>query len=152
MNSSAMTGKLLARQTWYPHEHRLVTEGIRAYTSVPMNVRSGLLGTAGFSRRTPVGFDQDQVSLLSDVSRALAVAVINALANEEIRALRDQLEAENAASTCITRSAMRSSLLSASLTAAFPGPTAQPSGWDFRLRHSNSESNGSASTSSRFAE
>ena len=79
MNSSAMTGKLLAKQTWYPHEHRLVTEGIRAYTSVPMNVRSGLLGTAVFSRRTPVGFDQDQVSLLSDVARALAVAVTNAL-------------------------------------------------------------------------
>jgi formate hydrogenlyase transcriptional activator len=90
-----MCADLLAKQMWYPHEHRLVTEGIRAYTSVPMNVRSRLLGTAVFSRRTPVGFDQDQVSLLSDVSRALAVAVTNALANEEIRALRDQLEAEN---------------------------------------------------------
>src|SRR5262245_9546045 len=86
---------LLAKPTWYEHERRLVAEGIRAYTSVPMKVRGRLIGTAVFSRRTPVGFDQDQLSLLSDVSRALAVAVTNALANEEIRALRDQLEAEN---------------------------------------------------------
>jgi len=34
---------------------------------------------------------------LSDISRAIAVAVANALANEEIGALRDQLEAENVA-------------------------------------------------------
>jgi formate hydrogenlyase transcriptional activator len=86
---------LLAKPTWYEHERRLVAGGIRAYTSVPMKVRGQLIGTAVFSRRTPVGFDQDQLSLLSDVSRALAVAVTNALANEEIRSLRDQLEAEN---------------------------------------------------------
>jgi formate hydrogenlyase transcriptional activator len=86
---------LLVKETWYPHEHRLIAEGIRAYTSVPMNVRGRLIGNAVFTRRTPVEFDQDQLSLLAAVSRALSVAVANALANEEIRALRDQLEAEN---------------------------------------------------------
>ena len=86
---------LLAKKTWYPHEHRLVAGGVRAYTSVPMKVRGRLIGTAVFSRRTALEFDQDQLSLLSDVSRALSVAVANALANEEIRALRDQLETEN---------------------------------------------------------
>ena len=60
-----------------------------------MKVRGRLIGTAVFTRRTPIEFDQDQLSLLSDVSRALSVAVANALANEEIRALRDQLETEN---------------------------------------------------------
>ena len=35
--------------------------------------------------------------MLTDVSRAIAVAVANALANEEIARLRDQLEAENVA-------------------------------------------------------
>jgi formate hydrogenlyase transcriptional activator len=86
---------LVAKSTWYEHERRLVGEGIRAYTSVPMKVRGRLIGTAVFSRRTPAGFDQDQLKLLTDVSRALAVAVTNALANEEIQALRDQLAAEN---------------------------------------------------------
>src|SRR5262249_50242171 len=86
---------LLAKPAWYEHERRLVAGGIRSYASVPMTVRGRLIGTAVFSRRTPVGFDQDQLLMLSDVSRALAVAVTNALANEEIRALRDQLQAEN---------------------------------------------------------
>ena len=86
---------LLEKRTWYEHEHHLVTKGIRAYTSVPMIARGQLIGTAVFSRRSPVGFDQDQLSLLSDVSRALSVAVTNAVANEEIRALREQLETEN---------------------------------------------------------
>src|SRR5215475_5204473 len=60
---------LASKPTWYEHERRLVAEGIRAYTSVPMKVRGRLIGTAVFSRRTPVVFDQDQLSLLSDVSR-----------------------------------------------------------------------------------
>jgi formate hydrogenlyase transcriptional activator len=60
-----------------------------------MKVRGRLIGTAVFSRRTALEFDQDQLSLLSDASRALSVAVANALANEEIRVLRDQLETEN---------------------------------------------------------
>jgi formate hydrogenlyase transcriptional activator len=90
-----MCADLLSKPTWYPHEHNLVSGGIRAYTSVPMKVRAKLIGTAVFSRRTPLAFDKDQLSLLSDVSRPLAVAVTNALANEEIRTLRDQLEAEN---------------------------------------------------------
>jgi formate hydrogenlyase transcriptional activator len=90
-----MCADLLAKTSWYPHEPRLIAGGIRAYASVPMKVRGKLIGSAVFSRRTPSGFDQDQLSLLSEVSRALGVAVTNALANEEIQALRDQLEAEN---------------------------------------------------------
>jgi formate hydrogenlyase transcriptional activator len=90
-----MCADLLAKSSWYPHEHHLAAGGVRAYTSVPMKVRGRLIGTAVFSRRAPVGFDSDQLSLLSDISRALAVAVTNALANEEIQALRDQLQAEN---------------------------------------------------------
>jgi len=47
------------------------------------------------SPRTAVIFDTEQLSFLSNVSQAIAVAVANALANEEIKKLRDQLEAEN---------------------------------------------------------
>jgi formate hydrogenlyase transcriptional activator len=86
---------LLAKQTWYPHEQHLAAGGVRSYTSVPMKVRGKMIGVAVFSRRSPVEFEQEQLALLSDVSQALAVAVSNALANEEIHALRDQLAAEN---------------------------------------------------------
>src|SRR6185312_13395951 len=42
-------------------------------------------------------FTPEQLSILSRTAPALAVAVKNALANEQIRKLRDQLEAENTA-------------------------------------------------------
>jgi formate hydrogenlyase transcriptional activator len=88
---------VLAKDTWYPHEHHLADGGIRAYTSVPLKRSGQLIGTVVFSRREPVGFTDDQLSFLTDIAGAIAVAVANALDNEEIRSLRDQLEAENIA-------------------------------------------------------
>jgi formate hydrogenlyase transcriptional activator len=88
---------LLAQETWLPHEPRLAAVGIRSYASIPLFVRGGLLGTAVFTRRQPGDFQAADLMVLSDVSRALAVAFANVLANEEIHQLRDQLEAENVA-------------------------------------------------------
>ena len=58
---------LLAKETWYPHEHRLVHVGVRAYTSVPMNVRGRVIGNAVFTRHAPIEFDHDRLSLLSEI-------------------------------------------------------------------------------------
>ncbi len=88
---------ILAKEEWQEHEYYLAYGGVRAYAAAPLFVRGSLIGTAVFSRREPAEFTDDQKALLSDISRALAVAVANALANEEIRKLRDQLEAENIA-------------------------------------------------------
>jgi len=60
-----------------------------------MIVRERMIGAAVFNRREPVEFTDDGLAILQAVSRALAVAVANALANEEICKLRDQLEQEN---------------------------------------------------------
>jgi len=86
---------LFAREGWYEHEFDLAAAGIRAYTSIPMIVRKKVIGVAVFSRRNPIAFTDVDLAILRDISRALAVAVANALANEEIRKLRDQLEQEN---------------------------------------------------------
>ena len=86
---------LFARESWYEHEFDLAAAGIRAYTSIPMIVRKKVIGVAVFSRRNPMAFTDVDLAILRDISRALAVAVANALANEEIRKLRDQLEQEN---------------------------------------------------------
>ena len=86
---------LLAREAWYEHEFDLAAAGIRAYSSIPMIVREKAIGVAVFSRRDPIAFRESDLAILRDISRALAVAVANALANEEIRKLRDQLEQEN---------------------------------------------------------
>ncbi|HVH88911.1 MAG TPA: sigma 54-interacting transcriptional regulator [Terriglobales bacterium] len=88
---------VLAKDAWYEHDFALAAGGVRAYCAVPLLVRSKFIGVAVFSRLVPVGFTDAELRILCDVSRALAVAVSNAVANEEIRSLRERLEAENAA-------------------------------------------------------
>jgi formate hydrogenlyase transcriptional activator len=88
---------LLKKDEWFPHEFKLAAVGIRAYTSIPLLARGKGIGVLVFSRRKPDPFTPEQMAILVDVSRAIAVAVANALANEEIVRLRDQLEAENVA-------------------------------------------------------
>src|SRR5215468_8214635 len=88
---------LLKKDEWFPHEFKLGAVGIRAYTSIPLQARGRGIGVLVFSRIKPDPFTPDQMTILIDVSRAIAVAVANALANEEIARLRDQLEAENVA-------------------------------------------------------
>jgi formate hydrogenlyase transcriptional activator len=88
---------LMTKAAWLEHEAKLAMVGIRAYTAVPLVVQGRRIGNAMFCRMAAVPFTPPQVRLLADVGRALAVAVANALANEEIKRLRDQLEAENVA-------------------------------------------------------
>src|SRR5262245_54849021 len=88
---------LLKKDEWFPHEFKLAAVGIRAYTSIPLRARGRGIGVLVFSRRKPDPFTPEQMTILVDVSRAIAVATANALANEEIARLRDQLEAENVA-------------------------------------------------------
>jgi formate hydrogenlyase transcriptional activator len=90
-------GDLLAKEEWYEHEYFMAAGGVRSYAALPLVVRNKLIGTAVFSRSEPVMFDPRELAVLAGISRALAVAVANALANEEIRKLREQLEAENIA-------------------------------------------------------
>ena len=90
-----MCPDLLAKDTWYEHESRMASAGIRAYASVPLLVRGTLLGTAAFSRVDPIPFSATELAILKAVARALAVAVSNALAYDEVRRLRDQANAEN---------------------------------------------------------
>ncbi len=86
---------LLAKDTWYEHEFAMARSGVRAYASVPLLVRGSLIGIGAFSRVAPDPFAPSQLALLKAVGRALAVAVANALANDEIQRLRDRLQAEN---------------------------------------------------------
>src|SRR5262249_42861937 len=86
---------LFAAEAWYEHDFHLAAGGIRAYTSIPLIVRERMIGAAAFNRKEPMAFTEGHLAILRDISRALAVAVANALANQEIRKLRDQLEQEN---------------------------------------------------------
>src|SRR5262245_23968194 len=83
---------LTAKDAWLPHEFKLAAVGVRAYAACPLHVRGKRIGVATFCRAAPAAFTPEHLTVLSDVSRALAVATANALANEEIRKLREQLE------------------------------------------------------------
>jgi formate hydrogenlyase transcriptional activator len=86
---------LLQKEGWYQHEFSLAQGGVRSYAGVPLVARGRLLGVATFTRAEQRAFPAEELSILRDVGRALSVATANALANEEIRKLREQLEAEN---------------------------------------------------------
>jgi formate hydrogenlyase transcriptional activator len=88
---------LMAKQDWYEHEFHLAAVGVRAYTSIPLVVRGKVIGVATFTRTEAIPYTSEELTVLSDVSRAIGVAVANALANEEIGKLRDQLAEENVA-------------------------------------------------------
>jgi formate hydrogenlyase transcriptional activator len=86
---------LLEREAWFPFEREFAESGIRAYASVPLLTRGSLIGGAMFMRVDPAPFPPDQVAVLAAASRAFAVAVANARANDEIARLREEVEAEN---------------------------------------------------------
>src|SRR5262245_56288685 len=86
---------LLQKETWLLHESKLAAVGVRSYAACPLRVRGKPMGEAVFCRGETVAFTPEELTVLTEVSRALAVAVANALANEEIRKLREELEAEN---------------------------------------------------------
>src|SRR5580704_6677120 len=86
---------LLEKDGWFRHEHHLAKDGVRSYAAVPLVMRGQVLGVAAFIRLKQRPFPPHEKAILKDVSRALFIATANALANEEIRKLRQQLEAEN---------------------------------------------------------
>ena len=86
---------LLQKEGWYEHEFYLAQGGVRSYATVPLVATGRLIGVATFTRVQQRAFPAPELSVLQDVGRALSVAAANALANEEIRKLREQLEEEN---------------------------------------------------------
>ena len=90
-----MCADLFARDAWYQHERIMASSGVRAYACVPLFARGAVLGGGVFSRVEPIAFPPAQLAVLTAVSRALAVALANALANDEIARLREELHAEN---------------------------------------------------------
>jgi len=86
---------LLQKDAWYEHEFHLAESGVRSYASVALVARGQVIGVGVFTRQEQWAFSTEQLRILRDICRALSIATANALANEEIRKLREQLEAEN---------------------------------------------------------
>ena len=68
--------------------------GFRSSCSVPFNGRNGLVGVLDLARRTEDPFTEDEVDLLVQVTRQIAIAIENSLAYRELSELRDKLATE----------------------------------------------------------
>jgi formate hydrogenlyase transcriptional activator len=85
----------LESQKRFPEDERLLQYGVRSYISLPLLKHGALLGTVDFISFEKRIFGNGEVQLLQDVSEIVSIAVANALAFEEINALKEQLQAEN---------------------------------------------------------
>jgi formate hydrogenlyase transcriptional activator len=79
----------------FPLDEKMLKFGVRSYVSLPLMKRGAVLGAVDFISFEQHNFDQGEVQLLRDVSEIVSIAVSNALAFEEINALKEQLQAEN---------------------------------------------------------
>src|SRR5881409_2856324 len=82
-------------QKRFPEDERSFQFGVRSYISLPLLKRGEMLGAVDFISFEKRNFDRGEVQLLQDVSEIVSIAVSNALAFEEINALKEQLQAEN---------------------------------------------------------
>ena len=85
----------LQRDKSFPADERLLQYGIQSYVSLPLLRRGELIGAVEFLSFEKQAFTDADVRLLQDVSELVSIAVSNALAYEEIKALKEQLQAEN---------------------------------------------------------
>jgi len=87
----------LRAQKRFPDEETFIEAGLASYISLPLVKQGALIGAVTFTSFHTQDFSDSDVHLLQDVSDIVSIAVSNALAFEEIRSLRDQLQVENRA-------------------------------------------------------
>jgi formate hydrogenlyase transcriptional activator len=79
----------------FAHDDICLSHGFRSYVSMPLAKRGEPFGSIEFLSKEKGGYTADQVQLLRGVSDMVSLAVANALAYEEIKGLKEQLQAEN---------------------------------------------------------
>jgi len=85
----------LRTQRRFPIDEALVEIGARTYISLPLLKHDELIGAVTLISFEKIEVSPSDVQLLQDVSDIISIAVSNALAYEEIKALKEQLQAEN---------------------------------------------------------
>src|SRR5262249_9354570 len=73
---------------------RWVAEGVKAFCSAPLLTHDRVLGALDMGRRREETFSPEEVELLGEVAKQIAIAVENAQAYREINELKDQLAKE----------------------------------------------------------
>jgi formate hydrogenlyase transcriptional activator len=84
-------------QKQFPQDEEFQRAGFASYISLPLLKQDELIGAVTLASFHKQNFSEEDVELLQDASDIVSIAVSNALAFEEIRNLRDQLQVENRA-------------------------------------------------------
>jgi len=85
----------LAVERGFDTDEPLLNMGFSSYIDLPLVNQGALIGTIKFLSREKANFTIAQLGLLQDISNVVAIAVSNALAYEEIKSLKEQLQLEN---------------------------------------------------------
>src|SRR2546422_2382020 len=85
----------LQREQLFPRDEHLLQNGVQRYICLPLIRRDEVIGDVDVISFEKRAFDDSEVQLLQDVLEIVSIAVANALAFEEITALKEQLQAEN---------------------------------------------------------
>ena len=72
-----------------------ISEGVRILCSAPLLLKGRVLGALDTGRRRADAFNADEIELLGEVAKQIAIAVENAQAYREINELKDRLAKEN---------------------------------------------------------
>ncbi|WP_447975092.1 sigma 54-interacting transcriptional regulator [Nitrospira sp. Kam-Ns4a] len=72
----------------------LLAEGVKSVTCIPLLSHDRALGTLNLASRAPAAFSPEDVDLLVQVATQVAIAVENALAHQEVSALKERLAKE----------------------------------------------------------
>jgi formate hydrogenlyase transcriptional activator len=77
-----------------PLYHKYMDLGIRSECAVPLSSRKQISGVLELARKSGEPFTSDEVDLLVQVARQIAIAVDNSLAYRELSQLKDKLASE----------------------------------------------------------
>ena len=82
-------------QTRFGHDENCLKHGFRSYISLPLIKQGQVIGVIDFLSNETGNYRDDEVGLLQDIAKIVAIAVTNALAYEQINSLKVQLALEN---------------------------------------------------------
>jgi formate hydrogenlyase transcriptional activator len=82
-------------QRRFPRDDDFLKRDIRSYIALPLMKLGKLIGVVDFLSVQRRNYSKEQIQLLQDVSEMVSIAVSNALAYEEINALKERLQLEN---------------------------------------------------------
>jgi len=91
-----ITSNLAELKRWPQLLERVQPYGVQSYCWLPLTTARRRLGALVFTSKQPATYDGSDVDFLQLVANQVAVAVENALAFEEIEALKDKLAEEKA--------------------------------------------------------